>query len=193
MLAGVLWLVVVGGYVVVLRSRHVESERIRANLGLRFTQWRWYAAGACIGVLTLAIGALIVSFGGFSDLIRSPYYAQTHYASWSLGVLTVLLAFVREFLFAAGGEELFFRGLIMGVLARRMRFQLANALQTLIFLLPHLAILPLAGARYWPLLIPVIVGGWLLGWLRLASGSILPGMIIHTAVNTVAAAAVMTR
>jgi len=53
----------------------------------------------------------------------------------------------------AVGEEGFFRGLLGGVLIRRLGFGRGNLVQTLIFLVPHLALL-LVDVRSWPI-VPV--------------------------------------
>ncbi len=90
---------------------------------------------------------------------------------------------MNEFFFTALGEEVFFRGLLGGWLMRRLGFQIGNALQTLIFLIPHALIL-LVSVSFWPLLIAPIVLGWLNGWLRYKSESILHGMFIHALANT---------
>ncbi|GAA4514121.1 CPBP family intramembrane glutamic endopeptidase [Brevibacterium yomogidense] len=84
----------------------------------------------------------------------------------------------------AAGEEVFFRGLVGGVLMRRLGFGWGNLLQAVVFLLPHTVLLALDGSL-WPLLVLQFVTGWLLGWLRWTSGSILPGVAVHAVVNIV--------
>jgi membrane protease YdiL (CAAX protease family) len=66
---------------------------------------------------------------------------------------------------------------------RHLGFLVGNTLQTLIFLLPHLFVL-LAGLSLWPLLIFPVFLGWLNGWLRYKSDSVLPGMLVHALGNT---------
>jgi membrane protease YdiL (CAAX protease family) len=63
-------------------------------------------------------------------------------------------------------------------------------LQTFIFLLPHFLTL-LAGVYLWPLLVFPIILGWLNGWLRYKSDSILPGMLVHALGNTLSDALAM--
>jgi membrane protease YdiL (CAAX protease family) len=88
-------------------------------------------------------------------------------------------------------EELLFRGLIAGVLFRRLPFWKANLLQALIFTLPHLLILLIAPGL-WPLAICLPMGlGLALGWLRQASGSIWPAVILHGIPNAMGALWVM--
>ncbi|MGP5388132.1 MULTISPECIES: lysostaphin resistance A-like protein [Brachybacterium] len=85
----------------------------------------------------------------------------------------------------AVGEEVFFRGLVSGVLFRRLGFGWGNLIQTLIFLVPHLTLL-LIDARLWPLIPVQFAAGWLLGWLRHKTDSFAPGAAAHTIANVAA-------
>ena len=80
------------------------------------------------------------------------------------------------------GEEILFRGLIGGVLLRRLGFGLGNLTQAAIFLVPHLLLL-LVDPAMWPALPVQFIAGWLLGWLRHRSGSFVPGALAHAAAN----------
>jgi membrane protease YdiL (CAAX protease family) len=79
-------------------------------------------------------------------------------------------------------EELLFRGLIAGSLSRRLSLLWANLLQALIFMLPHLLVL-----RVMPEfegVLPVIFAAALfVGWVRIKSGSIVGGWLIHACAN----------
>lgn len=88
-------------------------------------------------------------------------------------------------------EELLFRGLIAGVLFRRMSPWKANVLQAGLFVLPHLLIL-LVAPGLWPLavLFPFALG-LAAGWLRLTSGSIGPAVVVHAVPNVAGALAVL--
>jgi membrane protease YdiL (CAAX protease family) len=79
-------------------------------------------------------------------------------------------------------EELLFRGLIAGSLARRLPGAWANLLQALIFLAPHLFILAVMPELWWAMPV-VFAGGLVAGWLRIRSGSILGPWVIHAAAN----------
>ena len=85
----------------------------------------------------------------------------------------------------AVGEEVFFRGLLGGVLVRRLGFVWGNLLQAVLFLVPHLALL-LIDTRLWPVLPVQFAAGWLLGWLRHKTGTFVPGAVMHAAVNIAA-------
>lgn len=81
------------------------------------------------------------------------------------------------------GEELFFRGLIAGWLGRRQTLWLANVIQAAIFTLPHLLVL-IVDIRLWPVAVVLpFVAGLMTGWLRLKSGSIIPGWLVHGVSN----------
>jgi len=68
-------------------------------------------------------------------------------------------------------EELFFRGLVQGVLERLLRKREAWIVQAVIFAIAHVNLL-----GFFTYL--VFMGLWL-GWLRNRTGSLLPGMLAH--------------
>src|SRR5262249_26363829 len=79
-------------------------------------------------------------------------------------------------------EELLFRGLIAGSLARRLPGVWANLLQALIFLAPHLLVLRIMPEMSW--IIPIVFAvGAFAGWLRIQSGSIIGPWLIHASAN----------
>jgi hypothetical protein len=117
-----------------------------------------------------------------SEVMDNPSISNARYAEWPATVTSVLLAFVYEAVYVALGEEVLFRGLIGGVLFRRLGFAVGNVLQALIFLLPHLLLLTVS-TSLWPLLLSQLLGGWLNGWLLFRSESILPGWIAHSLGN----------
>ncbi|MBB1033761.1 CPBP family intramembrane metalloprotease [Dietzia sp. CQ4] len=87
----------------------------------------------------------------------------------------------------AVGEEVFFRGLLGGVFIRRLGFGWGNLLQSVVFLVPHLALLAV-DVRLWPLIPVQFAAGWLLGWLRHRSGTLVPGAAVHALANLAAGA-----
>lgn len=91
-------------------------------------------------------------------------------------------AAVAGVILRAVGEEVFFRGLLGGVLVRRFGFARGNLLQSVIFLFPHLPLL-LVDARLWPILPVQFATGWLLGWLRTKTGTFVPGAVVHVVAN----------
>jgi hypothetical protein len=65
-----------------------------------------------------------------------------------------------------------------------------NTVQALVFLVPHLLLLTV-GLGIWPILIVQLIAGWLLGWLRFRSGSILPAWLVHSLTNALGALGAM--
>lgn len=108
------------------------------------------------------------------------------YASWTPGVLTLLLAWGREALYIALGEEIFYRGWLGGWLMRRFGFWVGNTIQALVFLLPHLLLLTIS-LQLWPINLLQFVAGWLQGWLRYRSNSVLPSTLTHSLTNALGA------
>jgi CAAX protease family protein len=176
---------------IVLRIRRQPWVKILSLLGWRLGSPIYYLWALLI-CLFVAIPLLLIVLFVFPDLYRHPAQGVTlyYYARLGLSFFSILSAFLNEFFFTALGEESFFRGLLGGWLFRRFGFLVGNTLQTLIFLLPHLLIL-LAGAYLWPLLIFPVVLGWLNGWLRYKSDSILPGTLVHALGNTLSDALAM--
>lgn len=160
-------------YALVVRLKEqVGLREIAERLGLTLGPARYY--GWALLMLLLTIGYNVVVSRWFPTL-----GTVREFAGQPLTVGNLLR--VLEFgLLATGlGEELLFRGLIGGWLGRRMRFWLANGIQAFIFTLPHLLLLTEA-PHLWPFIaLTPFLSGLLLGWLRLKSGSIFPGWIVH--------------
>jgi membrane protease YdiL (CAAX protease family) len=176
-------------YAIVQRLRGRTWSQIATNLGLRRGQPVYYVWAIVLFVVLglLSLVMILVFFPGYYD---RPGIAASQYADVELGILTVFYAFFREAIYVALGEELFFRGLVGGWLMRRLGFWVGNALQSLVFLVPHLFVLS-AGLDLWPLLLAPFISGWLYGWLLYRSGSILPGWLGHSLGIAFAAAGVM--
>jgi membrane protease YdiL (CAAX protease family) len=172
------------------RWRHgrgvVEVAR-RAGLqgsGLRFLG---YAAAASLA----AVAVLVVWPPPLEPFLRqgSP---QKAFAGLGLSGPAVVLALLYGVIKTGFAEELLFRGLIAGSLARRLPALWANLLQALIFLLPHLLIL-FVMPEMWAVLPVVFVGALFLGWLRIKSGSILGPWLIHATGNVTMCLSVAAR
>lgn len=168
-------------YLVVLWWQRIAFDRIRANLGWCGCRWADIGLAALIVVIGLLLAALTYRLMP-AEALLAPGSAMSHYAGWKISLFTLGLAIIGEGIFSALGEEVFFRGLLGGWLQRRFGFSIGNALQTLAFLLPHLALL-LIDVRLWPSLIAPLILGWLFGWARYRSGSILPSWFAHTLIN----------
>jgi membrane protease YdiL (CAAX protease family) len=125
-----------------------------------------------------------------SEVLQDPNVNISEYAGWTVGVTSFLLVWLREAIYVALGEEILFRGFLGGWLIRRLGFAIGNTLQAFVFLVPHLLLL-LVSLTLWPVIIVQLVAGWLLGWLRYRSNSILPGWLAHSLTNALGALAPM--
>jgi uncharacterized protein len=170
--------------VLVFRARKMPWEKVRLFLGWQLGKPIYYLWVAGL-VLVTAVPVVLLALFVYPDVYRYPSAGTTlyYYSRLGFSLFAVLGAFLYEFFYTALGEEVFFRGLLGGWLVRRCGFPLGNTLQTLIFLLPHLTIL-LFSPALWPLLIFPALLGWLNGWLRYRSDSIVPGMFVHALGNT---------
>jgi membrane protease YdiL (CAAX protease family) len=107
---------------------------------------------------------------------------QRAFAGLGLGVQAAVMALLYGVVQTGFVEELVFRGLIAGSLARRLPLAWANLLQALIFLLPHLLVLQTM-PQMWMLLPLVFVLALAMGWVRIRSGSILGPWLVHATLN----------
>jgi len=160
-----------------LIRRGATSPNARAAVGLRTAPIAEYGAAAAVCVATVAAMYAASRFVPAADLTK-PNLVTSRITSVG-GVLAAPVL--------ALAEEMLFRGLIAGVLFRRLGFARGNAIQALVFLAVHCLVeLPLAGAGIWPILLGQGVAGWLLGWLLHRSGSIAPSWLVHTGINLAA-------
>ena len=97
---------------------------------------------------------------------------------------------VREAVYVALGEEVFFRGFLGGWLVRRFGFAIGNTVQALVFVLPHLLLLSVS-LSLWLVVLVQLLTGWLLGWVRHRVESIWPGWLAHSPANALGALAAM--
>lgn len=176
--------------VVKLKERANRREIMR-RLGLTLGEGRNY-----LWALVFTLLAIVASFGVLqlvpAGVINEKNMATSRFVGQQLTMMSLLSAFSFGLFETGLGEELFFRGLIGGWLGRRSRLWVANMIQAAIFTLPHLLLLTIE-PRLWPVAFALpFVSGLVLGWLRLKSGSIFPGWIVHGLANTVSAIAVMS-
>lgn len=137
----------------------------------------WGAGSAYLWALVLLIPLGVL---GYLAIILIPAEALSTPGVTVASVTSI--AAVLGIIFRALGEEIFFRGLIGGLLVRKLGFTWGNLLQSVIFLVPHTLLL-FIDASLWPLLPVQFVAGWLLGWLRKKSGSFVPGALVHAVAN----------
>lgn len=168
-------------YLLILgRVKRLGVREATARLGARWGTGSGY-------LLTLAL-VVPLALLGYVAIVATPAGALAASGANVTGasVATVTsAAAVLNVIARASGEEVFFRGLLGGVLMRRLGFGWGNLVQALLFLLPHGALL-LVDAGFWPLLPVQFVAGWLLGLLRYKAGSFLPGAVLHAGTNLIA-------
>lgn len=166
--------------------------RVRASWRDSFSKVGWRGSKPIYYLWSLGVLLVIGMLAWLALLIIPPELFQGEHVSVSsyagtprtlTGFLTI---FLYEAIYVALGEEIFFRGWLGGWLNRRLGFIPGNTIQSFVFLLPHLMLLTIS-MRFWPILIPQFVAGWLQGWLRFKSDSILPSWLSHTLSNTLSA------
>lgn len=118
-------------------------------------------------IIALNIGQSAATKYVNSEQQRSPVYRmmpQLH-----AGVEITALAFLVGVVVPVG-EEIFFRGLVLGALRRSLNRHAAVVVSALFFAAAHLQAVEL---------LPILILGLVLGYLYEFSGSIVPGMIAH--------------
>jgi membrane protease YdiL (CAAX protease family) len=172
-------------YFTVQRRRGEKWKRVLEKLGLKRCKSTYFLEG--LGVV-VAVGGLmwLVLRVVPSSILESPKVSTSVYAGLSLSLSSFMFALLREAFYVALGEEIFFRGLLGGCLEQRFGFMKGNTIQALIFLLPHLLLL-LVSLSLWVVVVVQFLAGWVLGWLRSRSGSILPGWLAHSLMNALGA------
>jgi membrane protease YdiL (CAAX protease family) len=190
-----LQLIVLGGvpflaYATYERRRHKHSLReIRKRAGLQFGQPRYLLYS--LALTAIVVAALLVWTPPLEPLTREGS-AQAKFAGLGLTAGSIAGALLYGAVQTGLTEELLFRGLIGGMISRRLSMIWANTAQGFIFLLPHLTIL-LFAPELWAVLPIVFAAALLLGWLRIKSGSIIGPSIVHGSANVTMALIVSAR
>ena len=154
-------IVVVGAVGLAARGRESAALFGAPRLGLR-------TAAIALGGTAVAFGLaqlLMLAAGTLDQELAAAYRAQ------GLG-LAVLLA--DGALLPALGEELVFRGLVLGGLQRLASPRNAILVSAFFFATIHLS--PISFAH-------LFVMGLVLGWARVATGTLWPSIVLHAAYN----------
>ena len=176
-------------YIAVRRSRRENWKEILGKLGWKVNRPVYFIWSLGVVIIVAGLGWLALQTTP-SDVLDDPSVSISQYTGWTISIISFLLVWIREAIYIAIGEEIFFRGFLGGWLFRRFGFAIGNIIQALIFILPHLLLL-IVSISFWPIVAVQLMAGWLLGWLRYKSDSILPGWLAHSLSNAIGALAAM--
>ena len=172
-------LVIVAGqslaYLLILAYMYVLVTRERGRPDfLAAIHWNWPSG---IGIYVLSGFVLSLALQFLAHLLPIPKelpidnFFRTPAQAWALSILSITLAPLME--------ELFFRGFIYPVLARRLGVLFAVFITALGFALLHVSQL---GSAWGPVLVIFLVGV-VLTVVRAKTNSVAAGVIIHMAYN----------
>jgi membrane protease YdiL (CAAX protease family) len=168
------------GYVIFHKWRHKRRfVEIARRAGLQGSSARYVLISAAIALLV--VGVLLLWHPPIAPFVQagSP---QRAFAGLGKGIPAIVMALLYGVVQTGFVEELVFRGLIAGSLARRLPLVWANLLQAAIFLLPHLLILKTM-PELWVLLPLIFLLALVMGWVRIKSGSIIGSWLVHAVLN----------
>jgi uncharacterized protein len=139
-------------------------ERTSEAIGLRTFRWRWVAIaiGLIIGVLIIGAALEPILHGGREQGLTPDEWEPEHAGAFLLNgiVISTIVPFTEELFFRGlGVRALGFIGGITAVVITGVAFGLSHGI---------LGALP-----------PLVLFGIALGWVRLRSDSVWPGMIAH--------------
>ena len=177
-------------YIAVQRRRGKKWGEVMGDIGWQSCELKYYLWGIGIAILLGGLSWLALRFVPLY-VLQDPNVNVSKYTEWTPSVATFLLVWLKEAIYVALGEEIFFRGFLGSWLIRRFGFARGNIAQALIFLLPHLLLL-LISIHFWPVILVQLLAGWLIGWLRYHSDSILPGWLAHSLNNVFGALMAMS-
>ena len=144
----------------------VPARRELAPPLLRCPHLGWFALAAVGAACTYSVAsgavALLNRFVELVDLQYTDAFFDSGYG-WGAAVLCICVQ-------PAVIEELAFRGIIFGALRRVLEPMEAVLVSTLMFMILHLAVASFPH---------LFVIGLLLGWMRMHTGSMYPGMLLH--------------
>jgi membrane protease YdiL (CAAX protease family) len=177
------WGSVVAAIVLASRRHHLPIRRLFVA-PKTFGAW-WAAIGIGIGSgVVLRIASAIIG----SPFVRWVQEEQRNRApidGFELSGRTLLVAFLVICVGAPLFEELFFRGVLLPTLVRRMPVQVAMVVQALLFASLHLSTrMGIASAL---LTFTVVgMGGYGLAFIRVKTHSLVPAIVAHATFNAIA-------
>ena len=151
----------------------VTRERRRPDF-LAAIHWNWPSNIAAYVVAGFALSLALQVLAHFLPIPKElpiDSFFRTPAEAWALSILSVTLAPLME--------ELFFRGFLYPVLARRLGLPIAVFLTALGFALLHVAQL----GRAWGPVLVIFLVGIVLTTVRAKTNSVAAGVLIHMAYN----------
>lgn len=178
-----MWLQIVV-YLLVLGSMYVIV--VARTHGARFWKsihWNWPAIlwPYLLGGVVLQIGVLIMAH-------FLPLPKETPFDALLKDPNTVVLIAVFSVTLGPLMEELFFRGFLYPVLARRFGMMAAISTTALGFALVHAP----QYANSWALILLLFMVGIVIGWVRAVKDSVAAGLLVHVAYNGIIVIALIT-
>ncbi|HKJ00742.1 MAG TPA: CPBP family intramembrane glutamic endopeptidase [bacterium] len=154
----------------------VRRHRMRFLAGLRlqglrrFRVVRVFVAGMSLQLVSVLLAMFFPPPEGLSN----PMLRFVAYGPWAVAALFLMAVIMAPFL-----EEALFRGVLLPALRRRMGFVPAALLVTALFTALH----GVQTGGYLPAMAAIAIVGYLLAWLREASGSLWPSVLFHMGFN----------
>jgi membrane protease YdiL (CAAX protease family) len=155
------------------------------DLGLKqLPVGRVFSVGIGVGVmglvLTIAIGLVLSQFG-----LRSNQNEEFGFVRGA-GPVGLAVALFFGAVTAPFAEELFFRGVLFGLLSRRQPLWAAYVVSSAVFAVAHLMPMRMNPSQMAGLAVGIFVLGLLLAWTYHLTGSLYPGMLAHALNNATA-------
>jgi membrane protease YdiL (CAAX protease family) len=142
------------------------AVRRAVGAGLRHVRPLWCLAGIAVAPVTFAAAtAVVYAFNTTFELEEIRYTDDLFAAGWGWG-MSILLICVQP----AVVEEVAFRGVIFSALRQVLESGEAVIVSALMFMIIHLSV---------PSFPHLLLIGLALGWLRVRTGSLIPGMCLH--------------
>jgi len=176
-------------YFAIQLLRRRSGRGAARELGWSLPSWRNLGEAALVLLALAGMAAVALRLIPPGEL-QSEEVSTATYIGWPRSLSSIMLIFLLELLNHVLPEEVFFRGWLGGYMVRRFRFWVGNTLQALVFLLPHLLLLTITLAL-WPIIVVQFAAGWLQGWLRVRSESVIPSTMVHTITNVLGALPVL--
>ncbi|MFN8486355.1 MAG: type II CAAX endopeptidase family protein [Caldilineaceae bacterium] len=178
--SGPLFVAAAGIYALVILAVYLFAVRRAGNswaaLGLRGFGWRWWLMIPILTALEFA-GMAFINIKLLQPFMGAPFenpQIETITGGMRLTQRDLFLLLILVAGIAPIAEELLFRGMLYPVLRYRVGSIGAIAASAFVFGLVH----------FIPIIIPgLIFVGFILGWVRERSGSVVPGMVIHALQN----------